>query len=136
MGRRSVLQRGLVAVCTLVVASGCLLVAAGAGAGGGVYYTSRGAESVVPASAGATFAATQRAFKHFKIERRSLTVEDEGRKRELEGRSEDREADVTVKLEREDSNTTRVEVTARTSLVTWDKDFAREIVEKIIEFAR
>ncbi len=43
---------------------------------------------------------------------------------------------MTVKLEREDSNTTRVQVTARKSLVTWDKGFAREIVEKIVEFAR
>ncbi len=36
MGRRSLLDRGLVAVCTLVIASGCILVAAGAGAGGGI----------------------------------------------------------------------------------------------------
>ena len=136
MGGRSVLDRGLVAVCTLVIASGCVLVAAGAGAGGGVYYTTRGAESLVPASADATFSATRRAFRHFKIERTSLTVEGEGRTRELEGRSEDRDADVTVKLKREDSNTTRIQVTARKSLVTWDKDFAREIVEKIVEFAR
>ncbi len=116
------------------VAGGCVLFAAGAGAGGGVYFTTRGVESVVPAAPDAVFSATQRAFRTFEIEQTSLKVERDGEKREVEGRSGGRDTDVKVTLERRGDNT-RVEVTARTSLVTWDKDFAREIIEKIVEFA-
>jgi hypothetical protein len=128
------LGRGLVVALVALGAGGCVVAAAGAGAGGGVYLTTRGVESVVPASVDRTFRATEQAFRHFSIERVSLTVEDDGAKREVKGRLEEREADVTAKLEAANGST-RVEVTARTSLVTWDKDLAREIVEKIVEFA-
>lgn len=116
------------------LASGCVLFAAGAGAGGGVYFTTRGVESVISAAPHAVFSATQRTFRTFDIEQTSLKVERDGDKREVEGKSGERDTDVKVTLERQGDNT-RVEVTARTSLVTWDKDFAREIIEKIVEFA-
>ncbi len=121
-------------VASAPLAGGCLVAAAGAGAGGAVYVTSQGVESVVTVSVEAAFAATERAFGHFGIERTSLKVEDDGAKREVEGRAEARDADVKVTLERQGGGT-HVEVSARKSLVTWDKDFARQIIEKIVEFA-
>jgi hypothetical protein len=132
--RKSLLGRGGLVGLAAFTFGGCVLFAAGAGAGGGVYFTTRGVESVVPASVKGAFAATKRAFRHFGVEQTSLKVEEDGAKREVKGRLEKRAADVTVKLEEADGST-RIEVTARTSLVTWDKDLAREIIEKIVELA-
>lgn len=128
------LKRNCFALLTPVVVSGCVAAAAGAGAGAGIYYTSRGVESIVPASVDATFAAAERAFEHFEIDETSMKVENGGAKRELEGESEERAVDVRVKFE-EQGDGTRIEVTARKNLVEWDKDFAREIVAKIVELA-
>jgi hypothetical protein len=116
------------------VLSGCVAAAAGAGAGAGIYYTSRGVESIVPASVDAAFAAAESAFEHFEIEQTSMKVEDGGAKRELQGKTEARGLDITVKFEEQDEGT-RIEVSARKNLVEWDKDFAREIVAKIVQFA-
>ncbi|MGD2217409.1 MAG: hypothetical protein PVJ64_11650 [Gemmatimonadales bacterium] len=114
--------------------SGCIAAAAGAGAGAGIYATTRGVESVVSASVDATFAAAESAFEYFEIEQTSMKVESGGAERELEGRSEARAVDVRVKFEEQGSGT-HIEVTARKNLVEWDKDFAREVVAKIVEIA-
>ncbi len=90
-------------------------------------------ESVVPAPVETVFNASERVFGEFGIERSSYTVEEDGAKRRLEGRSEREEADVKVSMERTEGGNTRVQVTARTSPVTWDREFAREILESIVE---
>lgn len=126
---------GTTFIAGLGVAGGCILAAAGAGAGGAIYVTDRGVESVVSASVETTLAAAERAFGEFDIERTSYKEERDGAKRELEGRSAEEDADVTVIIEATEGGNTRVEVTANTSLVTWDKDFAREIMERIVELA-
>ena len=122
------------AAAVVPLLAGCVVAAAGAGAGGAVYVTSQGVESVVATTVDGAFTASERAFEHFGIQRTSLKVEGDGAKREIEGRAEARDADVKVKLERQGEGT-HVEVSARTSLVTWDKDFARQIIEKIVEYA-
>lgn len=126
---------GATLIAGLGAASGCILAAAGAGAGGAIYLTDRGAESVVSASVETTLAAAERAFGEFDIERTSYKEERDGAKRELEGRSAEEDADVKVIIEATEGGNTRVEVTANTSPVTWDKDFAREIMERIVELA-
>ncbi len=91
-------------------AAGCVVAAAGAGAGGGIYFTKRGVESVVPASVERAFAATTRAFEHFKIRQTKLKAEDED------------------KDEDQDEGEKRP--------VTWDKDFARAVLEKVVAYSR
>lgn len=130
----STLGRSCIALLAPLVVSGCVAAAAGAGAGAGIYYTSRGVESIVPASVEATFSAAESTFEHFEIVQTSMKVEDGGVKRELKGESEARGIDVTVKFEEQEEGT-HIEVTARKNLVEWDKDFAREIVAKIVQFA-
>lgn len=124
---------GATFVACLGVAAGCILAAAGAGAGGAIYLTDRGAESVVSASVETTLDAAERAFDELGIERTSYEEERDGAKRELEGRSDEEDADVSVSIEATEDGNTQVEVTARTSPVSWDKDFAREILERIVE---
>ncbi len=128
------MKRSSLALFAPVLLSGCIAAAAGAGAGAGIYYTTRGVESIIDASVEATFAAAEGAFGHFEIEQTSMKVENGGARRELEGKSETRAVDITVKFE-EQGDGTRIEVTARKNLVEWDKDFAREIVAKIVELA-
>ena len=113
----------------------CVLAAAGAGAGGGIYLTSRGVESIVNAPIEQALHASERTFQQMDIERTSYGEEDSGRRRRLEGRAHEQDLDVAVEMEATDSATTRVEVTARSSLVTWDKDYARSVLERIVDLS-
>ncbi|PYO62504.1 MAG: hypothetical protein DMD28_05355 [Gemmatimonadetes bacterium] len=118
--------------------AGCLVAAAGAGAGGGIYFTSRGAEGVVPASVERAAHATDQAFDHFKIRKTKVAAErsDEGQKQEISGTAAERKEEVTVTLRAEDPGSTRIQVVARKSAVTWDKSFARAVLEQIVTSAR
>ncbi|HYT05014.1 MAG TPA: DUF3568 family protein [Gemmatimonadales bacterium] len=118
------------------LAAGCVVAAAGAGAGGGIYFTQRGVESVVPASVDRAAAATARAFEELKIRQTKATTEQAdngGQKREIDGTGADRDISVTITSE---GNTTRVQVVAKKSAVTWDKDFARAVLDKIVAYSR
>jgi hypothetical protein len=136
MGLRSTTFAGLAAACAAPLYAACVVAAAGAGAGGGIYLTSRGVESVIAAPIDKVASATDRTFRHFDVRQTKSTVEEEGRQREVSGDAEDRDIDVTVNLKSEGATSTRVEVSARKSLVTWDKDFARAILEKIVAFSQ
>jgi hypothetical protein len=105
--------------------------AAAAGAGTGMYLTSRGAESIVP---GPVDQVEQRARAVLQQEGVNLTgtqTENSGAKRELKGTKGDLE--VTVTMEQQDAKTTKTEVSARKNLVTWDKDYAKQILGKIVQ---
>jgi len=117
---------------TMVVASGCVVAAAGAGAGGGIYFTSRGVESVVTSSLEAASDATERAFDELDITRTGVDIDDEDARRVYRGEPADGGPDVTVTLEAQDSGSVKVGVTARRSAVTWDKDYARRVLERIV----
>jgi len=113
------------------VVSGCVAVAAGAGAGGAIYLSDRGVESVVKADVSHTEAAARKAFQDLGIsENKVKTEQDAGiEKRQLEGSTSDREVTVTIRSE---GNGAHVEVIAKKSSVTWDKDFAKRVMEKIV----
>ncbi len=125
----------LVAVAVLT-STGCFLAAAGAGAGGGIYFTQRGVESVVAAPVERASAATEQTFRQLGIRQTKTAAEQEGGqdKREIGGATTDRE--VTVTLTSAAQGSTRVQVVARKSAVTWDKDFARTILEKIVALSK
>jgi hypothetical protein len=126
--------RTLVAVVALLCA-GCVVVAAGAGAGGAVYFSGQGVESILTTSIDNSQAAAEQAFSQFGLSRTEFKEQEDGARRELKGRTSDEETEVTVSLRAEEGGSTRLQVTARKSLVTWDKDFAREVAEKIVELA-
>jgi hypothetical protein len=58
-------------------------------------------------------------------------VQKGGDKRTFKGKKGD--LDVTIDLERKTSTTTRVEVTARKNLAEWDKDYAQQLLSRIIQ---
>lgn len=119
-----------------VVVSGCLLAAAGAGAGGAIYFTERGAESIVPVSLDRAASATRTTFDELKVRQTTSASEQrqDGEQREIGGTAGAR--DVSVTLKAQGKNSTQVQVVAKTSAVTWDKDFARTILDKIVAHTR
>lgn len=114
-----------------LLASGCLVAAAGAGAGGAIYVSDRGSESVLAAPVEGAYEATRQAFRDLGITEGKSRTEQEGsvEKRVLEGSTKDRDVTVTIQTR---GNGSHVEVVARKSRVTWDKGFAKRILEKIV----
>jgi len=133
---RIILRTSVTATFPVAVLGACVVAAAGAGAGGGIYLTQRGVESVVPVSVDRAATATTRAFDELKIHQTKSATEQEadGEKREVEGTAGDREISVTIKAEQ--TNSSRVQVVAKKSAVTWDKDYARTILDRIVAYSR
>ena len=135
--RRSIITGSWAAASpAALLLAGCMVAAAGAGAGGGIYLTQRGVESVVPATVERAAAATTQAFAQLKVRQTKAQVEqgEDGEKREIEGTAGDREVSVTLKAE--GANATRVQVVAKRTAVTWDKEFARSLLDKIVANSR
>ena len=59
------------------------------------------------------------------------STENQGDKQVLKGKKGD--LDVTINIERESSTTAKVEVTARKNLAEWDKDYAKEVLNRIVQ---
>jgi len=127
---------GTAAAAAALALAGCLLAAAGAGAGGAIYVTDRGAEAVIPAGLDRAATATRQAFDQLKIHQTKSASEagEGGEQRHIEGTGRDR--DVSVTLKPEGTGSTRIQVVAKASAVTWDKDFARQILDKIAVYSR
>ena len=111
--------------------SACVAAAAGAGAAGAIYLTSRGAESVVEGSVDDLAGRAKAVMGEMQIVEDAESTEQGGDKREFKGKKGD--LDVTVKLERQSATTTKVEVTAQKNLAEWDKDYAQQILERIVQ---
>ena len=134
MTRRHRLTLLPLALAGLVATGGCIAVGAGAGAAAAVHLSERGAESIVPANVEKAQEAARKAFSEFSItETKSKTENEAGRdKRIIEGTAPNREVTITISTEGDGS---KVEVVARKSAVTWDKDYAKAILQRVINLA-
>ena len=131
MPRRSIApMKWMVALALVLPMTGCLAAAA-AGAGAGIYLTSRGAESLVEGSIDQTASRARAVMSEEGIVPDAASTENGGDKRELKGKKGD--LDVTFEMERKSDKTTRVEVTARKNLAEWDKEYAQQLLQKIVE---
>lgn len=110
--------------------SGCVAAAAAAGAGAGIYLTNQGAESLVEAPIARVDERARIVMQQMNIAPAGTQTNGDGSERQLKGKAGDK--DVTIELEAQSDSTTRVEVTARDNLVNYDKDMARDIVERIV----
>ena len=119
------------AVALAFSSSACVAAAAAAGAGAGIYLTTRGAESIVDGSMEQVATRAQAVMSEEGIVRDESSTEEGGDKREFKGKKGD--LDVTIQLERQNSNTTRVEVTARENMAEWDKEYAQQLLSKIVQ---
>ena len=110
---------------------GCVAAAAAAGAGAGVYLTTRGAESLVDNSVDQVARRAQAVMSEEGIVPDASSTEAGGDKREFKGKKGD--LDVTIEMERKSPTTTRVEVTARRNLAEWDKEYAQQLLSRIVQ---
>ncbi len=105
-------------------------VAAVAGAGAAVYLTSRGAESLVDGQPSSVAPRVAAAFTELQVQQTGTSSENGGDKQEFKGTRGDLE--ITVTLERKSPTSTNVEVTARKNLAEWDKEFAKQMLQRIV----
>ena len=124
------LALSLVLAASPLAAGGCFLVAAGAGAAGAIAYTNRGATSVVAGTVDQVFDRAVVAFQQAAITETGRTTEDSGRLRKVIGTKGEHE--VTAEVSRTTDSTTKVEITARKSAVEYDKELAKDILNRIL----
>jgi hypothetical protein len=110
--------------------AGCVVAAAGAGAAAGIHVTSQGAEALVEAGIANTATAVVETFSELGIRQTGESTEESGAEREFKGEVND--LDVTVKLRSVDGGT-QVEVSARRNVASWDKDYARRVLGRIVQ---
>jgi hypothetical protein len=120
----------MVALALILPMTGCLAAAA-AGAGAGIYLTSRGAESLVEGSIDQIATRARAVMNEEGIVPEASSTEDGGDKRELKGKKGD--LDITIEMEEQSDRTTKVEVTARENLAEWDKEYAQQLLQRIVE---
>lgn len=111
--------------------SGCLLAAAGAGAAGAVAYNKRGAQSDIALSVDSTFTRAASAFSALMITETGRSTEDSGATRRLTGKQG--AIEVTVEMKRSTPTVTKIEVIARESAVDYDPDFAKTVLNRILQ---
>ena len=118
------------ALAAAMLSTGCLAAAAG-GAAAGVYITSRGAEAVIEGSVENVAARAETVMGEMGITKEGESTENEGAKHVLKGKKGD--LDVNIDINRETDKTTKVEVSARENLAEWDKDYAKDVLNRIVE---
>ncbi|HEV2734248.1 MAG TPA: DUF3568 family protein [Longimicrobiaceae bacterium] len=111
-------------------APACLAAAAAVGAGGAIAWTQRGASSAVPGSVDQVYQRTEAVFREMGITQTGQSSADQGAERSLKGTREDME--VTVEIERESASTAQVEVYARRNTVEFDRNYARDVLTRIV----
>ncbi|HET8541148.1 MAG TPA: hypothetical protein VFL83_14835 [Anaeromyxobacter sp.] len=122
----------LVVVVLAGALPGCLAAtAAAAGAGTGIYLTTRGAESVVD---GAIDDVERRARAVFAAEGIPVTdsrIESSGARREIKGTRGDLE--ISVSMQQQGAQTTKAEVSARKNVAVWDQEYAQRLLGMIVK---
>ena len=124
------LALSLILAALPLAAGGCFLVAAGAGAAGAIAYTNRGATSVVSGSVDQVFERAVAAFQQAGVTETGRSTEDSGRQRTLVGTKA--EYEVTAEVKRTPESTANVEITARKSTVEYDREMAKDILNRIL----
>lgn len=120
----------LLPLAAVLFGTGCLAAAA-AGAAGGVYLTTRGAEAVITGSVDDVAGRAEAVMNEMGIVKEGESTEDQGDKQVLEGKQGD--LDVTIEINRESPTTSKVEVTARENVAEWDKEYAKDVLNRIVQ---
>jgi hypothetical protein len=114
----------------LMSAPACLAAAAAAGAGGAIAWTQRGASSTVSGSVDQVYQRAEAVFRDMGITATGQSSGDQGEERSLKGTRDDME--ITVEIERESASTSEVEVFARKNTVEFDRNYARDVLTRIV----
>ena len=121
-------SRGVVLALT-VSFTGCL-VAAAAGAGGAIVFSGHTAEAIVDRSVDEMADVAEQVMESEGVRVTDTRSQDSGNRRVYQGEKED--LDITVTIERDDAGT-KIGVEAQRSTASWDDDYARALLAKIID---
>jgi methylthioribose-1-phosphate isomerase len=127
IGRRALARSATLLLTTCM--AGCLAAAA-AGAGGAIVFTGHTAEAIVDRPVPEMASVAEETMRADGIDVTDTRSENSGAKRTFEGEKDG--TDVTVTIQRTDEGT-KVGVVARKSAASWDDDYARSLLAKIIE---
>jgi hypothetical protein len=125
------MRRNLLFLLAVALSSTGCLAAAAAGAASGIYLTSRGAESVVEGSVEQVAGRAKAVMSTMGIVKEGESTENQGDQHVLKGKKG--ELDITIDIERESPTTAKVEVTARKNVAEWDKEYAKEVLNRIVQ---
>lgn len=129
---KKIMSLRLLAVLALASpAAGCIAAAAAAGAAGAIAYTERGANSEVNASVNTLLQATEATFSEMNIVIIERKTAENGTEVELKGNRGD--LDVTVNIHQDNPPTTKIDVTAKRNVVDYDRDYARDILQRVLK---
>jgi hypothetical protein len=131
MGMMRSIPRLAIAMLAGLVSSGCLAAAGAAGAAGAIAYTQRGAETRLDASVAEIGAAAEAVYGAMEIRITRRSSAEDGSESELTGMRD--EMEVVVRAEAGDDGLTHVQVTAREGVVEYDRDYAEEVLRRIVE---
>ena len=120
--------RGIVLALTVSL-TGCL-VAAAAGAGGAIVFSGHTAEAIVDRSVDEMADVAERVMAAEGVRVTDMRSQDSGNRRVYRGEKDD--LDITVTIERDESGT-KIGVEAQRSTASWDDDYARALLAKIID---
>lgn len=131
MSKKIMSLRLLAVLAMASTAAGCIAAAAAAGAAGAIAYTERGANSEVNASVNTLLQATEATFSEMNIVIVERKTAENGTEVELKGNRGD--LDVTVSIHQDNPPTTKIDVTAKRNVVDYDRDYARDILQRVLK---
>ena len=123
------MPRTIITVMLALSTAGCMAVAAGAGAGAALAYNDRGVSTRMEGTVDGVFARAQAVFREMGITETSQ--DNDGDERELQGRAPN-DLEVTVDIELDRGSMVSVNVFAQRSTVDWDRDYARDVLQRIM----
>jgi hypothetical protein len=110
---------------------GCAAAAlSAAGAVGGVAYTDRGAEGEIKGDLDQVNLRASQTLKNMGIQITGNEMKGSGKEQSISGRSGSTEVRVT--MTRAAAGTTHIEVIAREGTLKWNKDYAKDILSRIV----
>jgi hypothetical protein len=116
---------------SLSAGGGCAAAVVGAGAAvGAVAYTNRGAKGTANGAVANVGRQTQAIFNEMGIQMTASATKNSGAEQELRGITPGKE--VTVHIRRAAPDVSEVEVQAREGTLTWNKEYARNILTRIV----
>lgn len=121
---------GIALVTSVLAACAGGAMVAAAGAGGGIYLTSQGAESMVNADISSVIASVPAHLRSLGITVIDQHTQHAGQETEWIGTTV-QGFEVHIQVKSEINNTTRISASVRRNAAEWDKDFAQQIVARI-----
>jgi hypothetical protein len=119
----------------ILLGSGCAAVAVGAAAGvgaaGAIAYSERGAKGDVKGDVDQVKRQTEATFAQMGIHPTASATKKSGAEQELQGMVQG--LDVNVKIVAVNPEISHVEVEARSGALGWDKDYAKNVLSRIVQ---